>query len=41
MNLTKDKILWVEFKDFDKYIETEMDLKVVKFNEFRKNIVKS
>ena len=28
-------------KDFDKYIETEMDLKVVKFNEFRKNIVVS
>ena len=28
-------------KDFDKYIETEMQLKVVKFNEFRKNIVVS
>ena len=28
-------------KDFDKYIETQMQLKVVKFNEFRKNIVVS
>ncbi len=28
-------------KDFDKYIDTEMDLRVVKFNEFRKNVVVS
>tara|TARA_Y100001935_G_scaffold250284_1_gene250149 strand:+ start:3442 stop:5334 length:1893 start_codon:yes stop_codon:yes gene_type:complete len=28
-------------KDFDKYIDTDMKLKVVKFNEFRKNIVVS
>lgn len=28
-------------KDFDKYIDTDMDLRVVKFNEFRKNVVVS
>jgi len=28
-------------KDFDKYIDTEMELRVVKFNEFRKNVVVS
>ena len=28
-------------KDFDKYVDTEMQLKVVKFNEFRKNVVVS
>ena len=28
-------------KDFDKYINVEMDLKVVKFNEMRKNVVVS
>ncbi len=28
-------------KDFDKYIDTDMDLQVVKFNEFRKNVVVS
>ena len=28
-------------KDFDKYIATDMDLRVVKFNEFRKNVVVS
>lgn len=28
-------------KDFDKYINTDMDLRVVKFNEFRKNVVVS
>ena len=28
-------------KDFDKYIDTNMDLRVVKFNEFRKNVVVS
>jgi len=28
-------------KDFDQFIDKEMDLKVVKFNEFRKNIVVS
>ena len=28
-------------KDFDQFIDTEMDLRVVKFNEFRKNIVVS
>ena len=28
-------------KDFDKYINIEMDLKVVKFNEMRKNVVVS
>lgn len=28
-------------KDFDKYIDTDLDLRVVKFNEFRKNIVVS
>ena len=28
-------------KDFDKYVDTDMDLRVVKFNEFRKNVVVS
>ena len=28
-------------KDFDKYLDVEMDLKVVKFNEMRKNVVVS
>ena len=28
-------------KDFDQFIDKEMDLKVVKFNEFRKNVVVS
>ncbi len=28
-------------KDFDRYLDTEMDLRVVKFNEFRKNVVVS
>ncbi len=28
-------------KDFDKYLDLEMDLKVVKFNEMRKNVVVS
>jgi len=28
-------------KDFDKYIDTDLDLRVVKFNEFRKNVVVS
>ena len=28
-------------KDFDRYIDTDLDLRVVKFNEFRKNIVVS
>jgi len=28
-------------KDFDKYIDTEMEMRVVKFNEFRKNVVVS
>ena len=28
-------------KDFDKYLNVEMDLKVVKFNEMRKNVVVS
>ncbi|MEA1882659.1 MAG: 30S ribosomal protein S1 [Candidatus Marinimicrobia bacterium] len=28
-------------KDFDKYIDKDMDLRVVKFNEFRKNVVVS
>ena len=28
-------------KDFDKYLDIEMDLKVVKFNEMRKNVVVS
>ena len=28
-------------KDFDRYIDSDMDLKVVKFNEFRKNVVVS
>ena len=28
-------------KDFDKYIDMDMDLRVVKFNEFRKNVVVS
>ena len=28
-------------KDFDKYIDIDMDLRVVKFNEFRKNVVVS
>ena len=28
-------------KDFDKYIDTDLDLQVVKFNEFRKNVVVS
>ena len=28
-------------KDFDRFIDTELDLRVVKFNEFRKNIVVS
>ena len=28
-------------KDFDKYIDSDIDLRVVKFNEFRKNVVVS
>ena len=28
-------------KNFDKYIDTDLDLRVVKFNEFRKNVVVS
>ncbi|MGY8780571.1 MAG: 30S ribosomal protein S1, partial [Fidelibacterota bacterium] len=28
-------------KDFDKYIDTDMEFRVVKFNEFRKNVVVS
>ena len=28
-------------KDFDRYLDTEIDLRVVKFNEFRKNVVVS
>ncbi len=28
-------------QDFDQYVETDMDLRIVKFNEFRKNIVVS